>query len=82
MLQVWFERRGLHRDLVGKTDCKCLLWRLIRKWKDVNKMDLQEVECGIMDWIDVAQDKDRFQALMNAVMKHPVPYNAGNFLTS
>jgi len=46
------------------------------------KMDLQEVGCGGMDWIDLAQDRERWQALANAVVKLQVPYNAGNFLTS
>ena len=46
-------------------------------------MDLQEVEIGgDMDWIDVAQDRDRWQALEKAVMSLVVPQNAGNFLTS
>jgi hypothetical protein len=43
------------------------------RWKDNIKMDLQEVGCGGMDWIDVAQDRDRWRALLNAVVNLRVP---------
>ena len=45
-------------------------------------MDLQEVGCGYVDWIGLAQDSDRWRTLVNAVMNLGVPCNAGNFLTS
>ena len=53
-----------------------------RRWEDNIKMDIQEVGCEGMDWIDVAQDRDRWLALVNTVMKFRVPQNSGKFLTS
>jgi len=53
------ERRGVYRVLVGKPEGKKPLGRLRRRWEDNIKMDLQEVGFGGMDWIELAQDKDR-----------------------
>ena len=47
--------------------------RLRRRWEDNIKMDLQEVGCGGMDWIEVVQDRDRWRALVNEVMNLRVP---------
>jgi len=58
---------------VGKPEGNRLLGRHRRKWEDNTKMDLQEVRCEGMDWIDLAQDKDRWWALVNAVMNIRVP---------
>jgi hypothetical protein len=57
------------------------LGRPRRRWEDNFKIDLQKVGCGGMDWIDVAQDRDRWRAFVNAVMKLRVPQNVGNFWT-
>jgi hypothetical protein len=67
------DRRGVFRGLVGKPEGKRLLGRPRRRWEDNIKMDLQEVECGGMDWIELAQDRDRWRALVNAVMNLRVP---------
>ena len=62
------ERRGLYRGLVGKPEGKRSLGRTRHRWEDNIKMDLQEVGCGRMDWIELAQDRDRWRALVIAVM--------------
>jgi hypothetical protein len=65
--------RGVYRVLVGKPEGKRPRGRPRRRWEDNIKMDVQEVGCGGMDWIELAQDRDRWQALVNAVMKLRVP---------
>ena len=67
------ERRGVYRVLVGKPQEKIPLGRPRRRWEDNIKMDLQEVGCGGKDWIDVAQDRDRWRALVNGGMNLRVP---------
>jgi len=67
------ERKVAYRGLVGKPEGKRPLGRPRRRWEDNIKMDLQEVGCGSLDWIDLAQDRDRWRALVNAVMNRRVP---------
>ena len=67
---------------MGKPEGKRPLGRPRRRWEANIKVDLQEVGCGGMDWIDLARDRERRRALMNAVMNLRVPQNAGNFLTN
>ena len=76
------EERAVYRVLVGKPEGRRPIWRPRRRWVDNIRMDLQEVGCGYMDWIGLAQDRDRWRALVSAVMNFRVPRNAGNFLTS
>jgi hypothetical protein len=67
------ERRGVYRVLVGNLEEKRPLGRPRRRWEDNIKMDLQEVECGGMDVIDLAQGRDRWLAIVNAVTNLWVP---------
>ena len=67
------ERIGVYRDLVGKPEGKRTLGRPRRRWEDNTKTNLQEVGCNNMDWIELAQDRDRWRALVTAVMNLQVP---------
>ena len=67
------EERGVHRVLVGKPEGKRPLGRPRHRWVDNIRMDLQEVGCGYMDWIGLAQDRDRWRTLVSAVMNLRVP---------
>jgi hypothetical protein len=62
------EERGVCRVLVGKPEGKRPLGRPRRRWADHVRMDLQEVGCGGMDWIELSQDRDRWRAVVNALM--------------
>jgi hypothetical protein len=66
------ERRGAYRALVGKPEGRRLLERPRRRWGDNIKMD-REVGWGGIDWIDLAQDRDRWRALVYTVMNLQVP---------
>jgi len=67
------EEMGVYRALVGKPERKKPLGRPRRRWLDNIRTDLQEVECGYMDWIGLARDRDRWRTLVSAVMNFRVP---------
>jgi hypothetical protein len=79
--RMW-EGRGVHRVLVGKPQGKRPVGRPRRRWEDNIKIDLQEVGRGCGDWMELAQGRDRWRALVSTVMNFRVPLNAGNFLSS
>ena len=76
------EGRGVHKVLVGKPQGKRPLGRSRRRWEDNIKMDLEEVGRVCGDWMELAQDRDRWRALVSTIMNFRVPQNAGNFLIS
>ena len=65
--------RGVHKVSVEKPEGKRPLGRPRRRWEDNIKMDLEEVGRGCGDWMELAQDKDRWQAFVSAVMNFGVP---------
>jgi hypothetical protein len=67
------EGRGVYRVLVEKSEGKRPLGRPRCRWEDNVRMDLQEVECGCDEWIGLAQDRDRWRALVSAVRNLRVP---------
>ena len=67
------EGRAVHKVLVGKPEGKRTLGRPRRRWEDNTKMDLQEMGRGCGDWMELAQDRDRWQALVSTVMNLRVP---------
>jgi hypothetical protein len=67
------EGRGAYRVLVWRPDVKRPLGRPRHRWQGNMKIDLQEFGWGFMDWIDMAQDRDRWRTLVNAVMNLRVP---------
>jgi hypothetical protein len=69
--KIYWECRN--KELVGKPEGKRSLGRPRHRWEDNIKADLQEVGCEGMDWIDLAKDRDRWRALVNAVMNLWVP---------
>jgi hypothetical protein len=72
------ENRNAYRILVGRPEGK----RPRRRWVDNIKIDLREIGWGGMDWIDLAQDRDQWRAVVNTVMNFQFPYNFGKFLSS
>jgi hypothetical protein len=76
------KRRGVYRVWMGKPEGKRPLRRPKSRWENNIKMDLQEVGYRGTECVDLAQDRDRWRALVNLAMKLRVPYNVGNFLTS
>ena len=70
LCSAYWEGRGMYRLLVGKSRRKRPLGRPRGRWEDDIKMDLQEVGCGGMDWTEPAQHRDRWRALVNAVINH------------
>ena len=67
------EGRSVHRVFVGKSEGKRPLGRPRRRWEDNSKMDLEEVGRGCRDWMELAQDRDGWRALVSTVMNFRVP---------
>jgi hypothetical protein len=74
---IYFVFGGVHRVVVGNFEGKRPLGRPRHRWEDSIKTDLQEVGCGNIDWIELAQDRDRWRKFVNAVMNFWVPLMRG-----
>jgi hypothetical protein len=80
---MYGEKGGIYRVLVGKPEIKRPLGRPRRRWEDNIRMDLQEVGYGVMDWIELAQDRDRWLVLFFKCDNEPsVSIKCGEFLCS
>jgi hypothetical protein len=66
-------RKVVYRVLMGKPEGNSPLGRTRRRWEDNIKMDIKEVVCGGMNWIELGQDRDRWQPFVNALMNLRVP---------
>jgi hypothetical protein len=73
MWRVWGRKGGVHRVLVGKPEGKRPLGRPRHRWEDNIKMDVEEVGGGRGDWMELAQDRDRWRALVSTVKNLRVP---------
>jgi hypothetical protein len=67
------EKRGIYSVLVGKHEGKRQLGRPRRRWEYNIRMNVREVGCRVMDWIELALDRDRWQTIVNAVINLRVP---------
>jgi hypothetical protein len=76
------EKRNTYRILMGKPEGMKPLGRPRRRWENNIRMDLREIDWGGMDWIDLAQDRDQWRALVNTVMNLWVLQNVSKFLSS
>ena len=74
------EGRGVYKVLVGKPEGRRPLGRPRRRWEDNIRVDLREVGCGCVDWMELAQDRDRWRALVSAVMEPSGSIKCGEFL--
>jgi len=74
--------RNAYKILVGKSEGKKSRGRPRRRWEDNIRMNLREIDWEVVDWIRLAQDRDRWRALVKTVINLRVSQKVGNFLTS
>jgi hypothetical protein len=76
------ETSCIYRVLVGKPEGKRTLEKSGRRWENNNKKDLQKVGCGVMDWLEMASNRNSWRPFVNAVMNLRILSNVGNFLAN